>query len=83
MASLKLIKGEGQRVETVDVPECVDFDCPHCKGPCVMFPRSKPVAVQHGLPTCKGWQRVEKKKDDLERFLIRAGVHLLIPQGNA
>lgn len=77
MAALKLIKGE--KVEPVETPERVEFPCPHCKASCVMWPRSKPLAVQHSLPTCKGWQRVEGKKDDLERFLIKAGVHLLVP----
>ncbi len=73
---LKLI--EGGKVE--ELPEQVEFPCPSCKRSCLMFPRTKPIAVQHALPTCRSWKLIEGKKDDIERFLIKAGVHLLLPQ---
>ena len=73
----------GKIVEMVDVPAVKHFTCPDCKAQCVMYPRSKPMGVQHSIPTCKTWQQVEGRKDDLERFLIKAGVHLLVPQGDA
>ncbi len=70
-------------VEEVEVPEEKHFDCPHCGKDCVMFPKAKPIGVQHSLPTCRQWKLIEGKKDDVERFLIKAGVHLLVHQGKA
>lgn len=63
------------------VPEQVGFACPHCKGGCIFYPPSR--AVVHSLPACKLWQQIEGKKDDLARFLIKAGLHVLVPEGKA
>jgi len=70
-------------IETVETPETVHFTCPDCKRACVLYPRNKPMGAQHVVPTCKSWQRVEGRKEDLERFLIKAGVDLLVLQGKA
>lgn len=43
-------------------PERVDFDCPDCGQTCVLWPRNMPMAAQHSLPTCAGWQKVGTKK---------------------
>jgi predicted RNA-binding Zn-ribbon protein involved in translation (DUF1610 family) len=79
----KLTVIEGGKVEEVEIPERVDFACPQCGSACVMYPRNKPMAVQHSLPTCKLWDRVQGKKEDVERFLVKAGVHVLVPKGEA
>jgi hypothetical protein len=78
MTKLELI--EGGKVEAVETPERVEFACPQCNGACVMYPRASPVPVQHSVPTCKAWQEIEGKKDDVERFLIKAGVHIHVPE---
>jgi len=70
-------------IETVETPEFVHFDCPDCKRRCVLYPRNKPMGAQHVVPTCKSWQQVEAGKEDLERFLIKAGVDVLVLQGKA
>lgn len=81
---LKLIQGSGEKlIETVETPERVEFNCHHCKGACIMYPRAKPIAVQHAIPACEAWITIEAKKDDLERFLIKCGVHVLVPEGKA
>jgi predicted RNA-binding Zn-ribbon protein involved in translation (DUF1610 family) len=61
------------------VPELVQFACPECKQPARMFPRSQPIGVEHSLPPCKLWQNIHNKKDDVERYLIKAGVHIHVP----
>lgn len=69
-----------------EVPEQKEFTCPDCGRSCIIYPRHKPVAVVHAEPRrdCRSWRNIEDKKDDLERFLIKAGVHLLIgPKGEA
>lgn len=78
---LKVI--EGGKIETVDVPESKEFSCHKCGRSCVIYPRARPVAVQHSIPVCEEWQRIEAKKEDLERFAIKCGVELLLPQGDA
>lgn len=67
------------KVIAMPAPESVEFACPDCGGNAVMWPRSKPMAVQHSIPICKTWQRIEGKKDDVERYLIKAGVHIHVP----
>lgn len=79
---LRLIEGgagDGKLIE--ELPEQVEFKCPQCKASCIFRPSSR--GVQHALPTCRAWQRIEGKKDDVERFLIKAGLHLLVPKGRA
>lgn len=75
---LRLIEGEGKgsgpRIEVVETPERLEFNCPQCGASCVAYPRSKPIAVQHAVPECKLW-----KKGETARFLIKAGVHLHVP----
>jgi hypothetical protein len=66
---------EGGKVEAVETPERVDFACHSCSLPCVMYPKSKPLAVQHAIPECSEW----KKKDTLG-FLIKCDVHLHVPK---
>lgn len=66
-------------IELSDIPERVDFNCHDCERPCIMYPRSKPIAVMHSVPVCESWQDVEGKKDDLERYLIKCGVHMIVP----
>ena len=75
---LTLIEGAAQ-----SEPDRVEFACPQCKASCILWPKARPIAVQHALPGCRAWRLIEGKKDDLERFLIKAGVHLLVPQGKA
>lgn len=70
-------------IEKVEAPEFVHFNCPDCGRRCVLYPRNKPMGAQHVVPTCKTWQLVESRKEDLERFLIKAGVDLLVLQGKA
>jgi hypothetical protein len=60
-------------------PELVEFTCPGCQRPCRMYPRATPIGVQHAIPACEEWQKIEGKKDDVERFLIKAGVHIYVP----
>jgi hypothetical protein len=74
--NLKVI--EGGKVDPVEIPERVDFPCGACGAPCVMFPRNKPIAVQHALPACKRWKQVPNKVTT-EQFLIEAGAHLHVP----
>ena len=79
MSELKLIKGgktDEPLVKLAETPERVDFTCWDCKRPCVMFPRAEPVPVQHAEPTCRTWESIVKKKDDLARFLIKCGVEI-------
>lgn len=61
-------------------PEVVDFECPECKQPARMRPREQPIPVEHSLPHCAAWEKIEGKKDDVERYLIKAGVHLHVPE---
>jgi hypothetical protein len=70
-------EGESKIVQLVQ--RRVDFSCFYCHLACIMYPRSKPIIVVHALPTCTEWEKVEKKKDDLERFLIKCGAHLHTP----
>lgn len=70
---------EGGKIETVEIPERVEFTCWKCRGSCLVFPRAKPAAVQHALPTCTEWRRVAANMEDVERFLIKCGAHLLVP----
>lgn len=58
----------------------VEFACPECSANVRMYPQRKPLGVEHALPTCKLWQRIEEKKDDLPRYLIKAGVHIHVPE---
>lgn len=75
---LKLIQGDkANLVEAVATPERVDFDCHSCGRPCVMYPKSKPLAVQHALPDCDEW-----KKKETAAFLIKCGVHMHVPTDN-
>jgi len=67
------------KVIQLETPECVEFTCPDCQQSARMWPRAKPMAVQHSIPICKTWQAIEGKKDDVERYLIKAGVHILVP----
>lgn len=70
---------EGGKVDVAPTPERVDFNCHHCKRPCVMYPKATPIAVMHSVPACEEWARIEKKKDDLARYLIKCGVHVHVP----
>ena len=69
---------EGGKIDIVETPDRVDFNCFSCGKPCVMYPKSKPLAVQHALPECSEWG-----KKDTARFLIKCDVHLLVPEGDA
>lgn len=80
MSKPRLTLIEGGKIEGVSAPELEHFRCPTCGEQCVIYPRSSPIAVQHSIPTCKGWQRVEKGTDHLEGFLTKAGVGLLLPK---
>lgn len=61
-------------------PAVVDFECPECHQAARMFPRDKPIGVEHSLPVCQLWEQITGKKDDVERYLIKAGVHIYAPQ---
>lgn len=63
---------------TFAVPTVVDFLCPECSKPARMFPRAEPIGVEHSLPVCALWETVGKK-DDVERYLIKAGMHIHVP----
>jgi len=69
----------------VEVPEKQEFSCWKCGGTCVVWPRNKPIAVQHSLPTCSEWQRSEQSITVgappvfMEQFLEKCGVQLLVP----
>lgn len=43
-------------------PERVDYKCPDCGEPCVLWPRHMPWATQHAVPTCAGWNKVGTPK---------------------
>lgn len=72
---------EGGKVELAEQPERVDFACWKCNAPCVLHPRNG-NATMHALPTCEEWTRIESKKEDVERFLIKSGVHMLTKQAD-
>lgn len=72
MRKLSLI--QGGKIDSVEQPEEVEFACPSCGASCLLYPRTKPLAVQHAKPTCKLWD-----KQQTTSFLIKAGVHLLVP----
>ena len=69
---------DGGKVEAVELPEREDFACWKCGKSCVIWPRAEPPSVQHSLPACSEWQRIETGAEDLERFAIKCGVELLI-----
>lgn len=69
-------------LEVVQIPEEVIFNCPDCAADVRMRPRDQPISVAHSLPYCGTWEKIEGKKDDVERFLIKAGVHVLVPERN-
>lgn len=79
MKKSDLVLIEGGKVEVPETPDRVDFTCHHCKMPCVMYPRSTPIATMHAVPGCTEWAKVEGKRDDLARFLIKCGVHVHVP----
>lgn len=70
---------EGGKVEEYKPPARVDFKCWKCGEPCVLHPNNG-NATMHSLPACDEWARIESKKEDLERFLIKSGVHMLTKQ---
>lgn len=80
MSKPELTVIEGGKVEVAETPECVPFTCWKCAGPCMMHPRAKPIAVQHCIPACEEWKKIETKKEELERFLIKCDVHLHVPK---
>lgn len=63
-----------------DSPPLVEFACPECGKPALLHPLREPMEVQHSLPACALWERIEGKKDDVERYLIKAGVHVHVPE---
>lgn len=65
-------------------PNEVDFACPDCGQPCKLWPNSKPMCVQHAEPAkaCKAWVAIAGRKDDLARFLIKAGMHIHLPSAD-
>jgi hypothetical protein len=69
----------GKLPEPAPTPFEVHFECPECRAPCLLKPREKPISVQHAIPSCAAWEKIEGKKDDVERFLIKAGVHIHVP----
>ncbi len=71
------------KVEIVDMPERQDFQCWRCHGRCVIYPRAAPMAVQHQIPPCDEWRKIEGKKEDIERWLIKSGLELLVPKAKA
>jgi hypothetical protein len=75
---LTLIDG-GKMVLPVEIPEVHEFKCFKCGASCVMYPRAKPMAVQHALPVCSEWKRGEKDGKLTRRFLVTCGLELLIP----
>ncbi len=60
-------------------PPVVEFDCPECKAPVRMRPLEQPISVEHSIPSCAAWEKIEGKRDDLERYLIKAGAHIHVP----
>lgn len=70
-------------IDLVEIPERSDFPCWNCGRACVTYPRAG-FATQHSLPVCSVWDSIQAKKDDVERFLIKCGFHLLAePEGEA
>ncbi len=61
-------------------PSVVDFACPGCNAPARLRPQARPIEVQHSLPSCELWKSIEQKEDAIERFLIKAGVHMHVPE---
>lgn len=78
--NLKVIPGG--KVDLIEAPEEHEFACPVCGRSCKLYPKSKPLAVVHAEPrrACSAWRSIEDRKGDLAQFLIKAGVHLLLPQ---
>lgn len=67
-------------VSLITPPEEAKFVCWSCNGSCRMFPSQRPMSVQHSLPVCAEWLRIVGKHEDIERFLIKSGVELLVPE---
>lgn len=82
MSKANLTLVEGGKVELIKAPEEEKFPCWKCGLTCRMFPSQKPMSVQHAMPVCVEWLKIVGKEDDIERFLIKCGVELLVPQGN-
>lgn len=72
---LKLIQGAKVDVEIVETPERIDFPCHSCGRNCVLYPKAKPLAVQHALPECSEW-----KKEETAAFLAKSGAHIHVPK---
>ncbi len=60
-------------------PPVVNFECPDCGLPVRMRPLEQPIPVEHAIPHCPSWLKIEGKRDDLERYLIKAAVHIHVP----
>lgn len=60
----------------------INFDCPECKAPVRMRPLETPISVEHAIPACEAWAKIEGKRDDLERYLIKAGADIHVPERN-
>ena len=54
---------DGGKIEAVELPEREDFACWKCGKSCVIWPRAEPPSVQHSLPACSEWQRIETGAD--------------------
>lgn len=71
---------EGGKVDLITPPEEAKFACWKCGGGCRLFPKTKPMAVQHSMPVCSEWLKIVGKEEDLERFLIKSKIELVLPQ---
>lgn len=74
-----VVEVEFGKVETIELPELQEFQCWKCNGKCVIYPRASPMPVQHQIPACDEWKKIENKKEDIERWLIKSGLELLVP----
>jgi hypothetical protein len=81
-AAANALLGAAAVLSVAPPPEEVIFNCPACAASVRMRPRDLPISVAHSLPYCESWEQIEGKKDDVERFLIKAGVHVLVPERN-
>ena len=68
-------------VQCRTVPAEIKFSCPQCRRSCITYPKTR--AVVHALPSCSLWRKAQANKDELAVFLIRGGVELAFPAGDA
>jgi hypothetical protein len=64
-----------------EIPTEHEFKCCSCGKSCMLYPKGKPMSVQHAEPVCALWKRIEGQPKQLSHFLINSGVPInILPQ---